>query len=63
MRYFYPEDLVRPRTLCDFALKGPDAKLNPDVLAVCQAFANAEQACRVCLHCTCHDGRGLRARA
>ena len=29
------------KNLCDFALKGADAQLHPDVMKVCQAFANA----------------------
>lgn len=29
------------KNLCDFALKGADAKVQPDVLAVCQDFAKA----------------------
>ena len=32
------------KNLCDFALKGADAKLNSEVLAVCQAFAKAGKA-------------------
>lgn len=33
------------KNLCDFALKGADAKLHPMVLEKCQAFAKAAKAC------------------
>jgi len=31
------------KNLCDFAVKGPDAQMHPDVQAVCKAFAKADK--------------------